>query len=269
MKIFYSKKKLEKFIRYEKKLGFVPTMGGIHLGHISLVKKSIHECKKTIVTIFVNKQQFNNKRDYENYPRTIKKDIFLLRKAKVDFLYLPKSKEIYPDSLNKKIKISSFSKKLCGKNRPGHFESVADVLHRFIKIINPHKIYFGQKDMQQLKIMEHYIKKNFKNIKVVGCKTIREKNGLALSTRNSKLSYNNKKIAVKIYKCLINNKNTLIKNINYVKIVKKNILDIGATKIDYIKVLDCNNLIKPYKKSKKIKIFVAYYLGLTRLIDNV
>ena len=269
MKIFYNKKKLKRFIDKEKNLGFVPTMGGIHLGHLSLIKKSINECNKTIVTIFVNKQQFNRKSDYENYPRTINNDIYLLKKIKVNYLYLPKSKEIYPKGFNKKIKISSFSKKLCGKNRPGHFESVADVLDRFIKIISPKKIYFGQKDMQQLKIMEHYIKKKFKKIKVIGCKTVRENGGLALSSRNFKLSYNDKKVASKIYKYLINNKKKLIKNINYLKEVKKNILNIGAKKIDYIQVLDVNKLVKPYKKNKKYKIFVAYYLGLTRLIDNI
>jgi len=119
----------------------VPTMGAIHLGHISLVKKCLYQCDKTIVTIFVNKAQFNRKSDFQKYPRVLKKDITILKKLKVDILYLPSANQIYPDGRNKNIKISSFRKKLCGKFRPGHFQAVADVIDRFIKIIKPKKIY--------------------------------------------------------------------------------------------------------------------------------
>jgi len=269
MKIFYNKTSLRKNIHKVKILGFVPTMGGIHLGHLALVKKSINDCDKTIVSIFINKQQFNRKSDYKQYPRNINKDISLLKKTKVDYLYIPKFKEIYPYGFNKNIKISSFGKKLCGQSRPGHFKAVADVLHRFILITNPNKIYFGEKDMQQLKIMEHYINKHFNKIKVVGCKTVREKGGIALSSRNFLLSDRQKEIGIKIFKYLSKNKKKLVKNSLLIKDAKKNILKFGATKIDYIKVLDVNKTIKPYKKIKKINIFIAYYLGSTRLIDNI
>ena len=153
MKIILHKNELSKFVQNKKNLGFVPTMGGIHAGHISLIKRSINECKKTIVSIFVNKQQFNNRKDFDKYPRGLKKDIFKLKKLKIDILYLPKDRDIYPNGYNKKITISSFKKRLCGKFRPGHFEGVADVIDRFLKIINPNKIYFGEKDFQQLKIL--------------------------------------------------------------------------------------------------------------------
>ena len=135
MKIISHKNKLIKLIYNEKNLGFVPTMGGIHLGHISLIKRSIRECKKTIVSIFINKPQFNKKSDFIRYPRTLKKDISKLKKLKIHLLYLPSVKEIYPNGPNKSIKISSLEKKLCGKNRPGHFKAVVDVIDRFIKII--------------------------------------------------------------------------------------------------------------------------------------
>mgnify|MGYP001457866335 FL=1 len=121
MKIILEKNKLSQFARNKKNLGFVPTMGGIHAGHISLITRSINECKKTIVSIFVNKQQFNNRKDFVKYPRVLKKDILKLKELKVDILYLPKEKDIYPDGYNKKIEISSFKKKLCGKFRSGHF----------------------------------------------------------------------------------------------------------------------------------------------------
>ena len=269
MKIISSKNKLVKIIRKERNLGFVPTMGGIHLGHVSMIKKSINQCNKTLVSIFINKPQFDRKSDFKEYPRILKKDISKLKRLKVDLLYLPKTNQIYPKGSNKNIRINSFGKKLCGKYRPGHFEAVADVIDRFIKIIRPKKIYFGEKDMQQLIIIDDFIKKNHSKTKVIPCKTIREKNGVALSSRNYLLSAREKMISSKIYKFLFNKKKKLIKNKSSLKNVKRMIFTLGARKIDYIKVLDVNKLIKPFKKEKKYKIFIAYYLGSTRLIDNI
>ena len=269
MKIISHKNKLAKFIKNEKNLGFVPTMGGIHLGHISLIKRSIRECRKTLVTIFINKPQFNRNYDFKKYPRRIKEDIKNLKKLKIDFLYLPKEKEIYPKGQNKNIKISPFKKKLCGKNRPGHFEAVADVIDRFIKIIEPKKIYFGEKDYQQLKIIELFIKKNHPETKVISCKTIRENNGIALSSRNYLLTVYQKKLAEKIFYTLLKEKNKLIKNKLSILDLKKKIYNLGVNKIEYIELLNINKLIRPYKKIKKYRIFIAYFLGSIRLIDNI
>jgi len=210
MKIFSDKNKLIKIIQNEKKIGFVPTMGAIHSGHASLIKKSLSQCSKTIVSIYINKPQFNKKNDFKNYPKMLNSDILKLKQLNIDFLYLPSTKQIYPTGQNKKIKISSFKNKLCGKFRPGHFEAITDVIDRFIKIIKPKIIYFGEKDMQQLKILENFIHKNHKKIKVIGCKTIREKNGIAKSSRNILLTTKEKKIASKVYHFLFNKKNKLI-----------------------------------------------------------
>jgi len=269
MKIVSDKNKLIKFVNRETNLGFVPTMGAIHLGHISLIKKSKALCNVTIVSIFINKPQFNRKNDFKKYPRTLAKDIKMLKKLKIDYLYLPKFKQIYPKGINKKIKISSFGNKLCGKHRPGHFKAIADVIDRFIKIIKPHKIFFGEKDMQQLKIIEHYVMKNFKKIKVIGCETVRDKNGVALSSRNFLLTKNEKEIASRIYKLIKNKKNLLIKKKLTLNKIKNKIIDLGANKIDYLKIIDINKLIKPFSKKINYKIFIAYYLGSTRLIDNI
>ena len=269
MKIFIDKNRLKQFIQNEKELGFVPTMGSLHAGHISLFKRSLSECRKTIVTIFVNKPQFNRKTDYATYPRTLSKDLRILKKLKVDYLYIPKNKDIYPFGHNKNIKINSLEKKLCGKFRPGHFRAVVDVVKNFIEIIKPKKIYFGEKDMQQLKIIEDYIKKNYNKIIVIGCKTIREKNGIPFSSRNNLLTVNEKIIASKIYKILTTRKKYLIKNLISINEIKNKILKLGVKKIDYIKLLDINKLTKPFKKNKKYKIFIAYYLRATRLIDNI
>ena len=269
MKIIKSKNKLKKFIWNEKNLGFVPTMGAIHLGHISLVKKCISQCDKSIVSIFINPSQFNKKSDFQKYPRVLKRDISILKKLKIDYLYLPSVSQIYPNGQNNNIKISSLGKKLCGKFRPGHFEAVADVIDRFIKIIQPKRIYFGNKDMQQLKIIEHFVGKNHVKTNVVGCKTIREKNGVACSSRNFLLSLKEKMIASKIYKLIVNKKQNLINNKISLRTIKRKISTLGATRTDYIEILNINKLIKPYKKNNKYKIFIAYYLGTTRLIDNI
>ena len=269
MKIISNKSKLIKFTHYEKNLGLVPTMGAIHQGHISLIEKCISQCEKTIVSIFINKPQFNKKSDFQKYPRLLKKDISILKKFKVDYLYLPSVNQIYPNGSNKNIKISSFRKKLCGKFRPGHFEAVVDVIDRFIKIIKPKNIYFGEKDMQQLKIIEHFVKKNHSKTKVIGCKTIRDKNGVALSSRNFLLSIKENQIASKIYKLINDNKQNLIKKKLSLVSIKRKIFMLGVRKIDYVKILDINKLTKPYKRNNKYKIFVAYYLGSTRLIDNI
>ena len=253
----------------EKNLGFVPTMGAIHKGHISLIKKSNEECAKTIVSIFVNKQQFNKKRDYEKYPRILRKDIFILKNNKVDYIYIPTIEQIYPYGYNKKIVISSFSKKLCGIHRPRHFEAIADVVERFTNIINPNKIFFGEKDMQQLLIMKDFFKKMKYKTKVIGCKTIRENSGIACSSRNLLLSINDKKIASKIYQLILKNKKNILKNKISIKKIKYEILSLGTKKIDYLEVLDINKIIKPYKKKLNKRIFIAYYLGYIRLIDNI
>ena len=269
MKIIYQKEKLTKLINNEKNLGFVPTMGCIHKAHLSLIKKSNKISRKTIVSIFVNRPQFNKKIDYKKYPKTIKKDIKILRKLNVDFLYIPFEKDIYPKGPTKNIKISSFSKKLCGKFRPGHFEAVVDVINRFIKIIKPKNIFMGEKDFQQLKIVEDFVYKNYKNILIVKCKTIREKNGMAMSSRNTLLSTKEKNIGGSIYKYLKENKLNILKNSNNQSFIKNHIIKLGATKVDYIEILNTNKISKHFFKKNNKRIFVAYYLKNVRLIDNI
>ena len=269
MKIILHKNRLKKLIQNEKKIGFVPTMGSIHAGHLSLIKRSTNECDKTIVSIFVNKGQFNKKEDYKSYPRVIKKDISMIKKLKIDYLFLPTNKQIYPNGSNKKIKIIPFAKQLCGKNRPGHFESVVDVVDRFLKIIKPNNIYLGQKDFQQLKIIKEYIKKKKIKTKVIECKTIRDKNGIAYSSRNSLLSNKEKDVASQVYKLLLKNKKYLIGKKIKIYELRKNIAKLGVKNIDYIKILNIDNFSNLRVENKNLRIFIAYYLGKIRLIDNI
>tara|TARA_B100000686_G_C16675745_1_gene909019 strand:- start:494 stop:1303 length:810 start_codon:yes stop_codon:yes gene_type:complete len=269
MKIIRSKKKLTNILSGVKNLGFVPTMGAIHKGHIYLVKKSMSKCNKTIVSIFVNKPQFNRKNDFKKYPRNLKKDISILKRLKVDFLFIPNMRQVYPDGQNKKIKITAFSKKLCGKSRPGHFVAVIDVIDRFLKLIKPSKMFLGNKDMQQLKIIENHILKNKISTKIIPCKTIRKNNGVPYSSRNFLLKNKEMNIASQVYKKIFMQKKKLIDGKISIRRIKNEILSSGVNKIDYIEILNVNKLIPPYYKKNIYKIFIAYYLKKVRLIDNI
>ena len=250
-------------------IGFVPTMGSLHDGHISLIKKSLKLSNKTIVSIFVNPKQFNNKEDYKKYPRNIKKDLKILKKLKVDYVYLPRIKDIYKAKNKIKIKLNKKDKILCAKYRKGHFEGVIEVMTRLTKIVNPSKIFMGEKDFQQLLLVKRYVEKNFRS-KIISCKTIRDKNKLALSSRNILLNKNDLDKAGKVAKNLITFKKRLLKkkdlkNLIFMKKdeLKKN-YDI---KIDYLELRNTKNL-RLTDKIKNAKIFIAYYINKVRLIDN-
>ena len=199
MKIFKDKHTLQKEILKTKGTSFVPTMGGLHKGHISLIKQSKKSKFKTLVSIFVNPKQFNKKSDFRSYPRNTKKDIKLLKKLKIDYLYIPTSKEIYGFKPKNKIFLDKSSKKLCGKFRKGHFEGVLNVVNRFIEIIKPKYIFLGKKDYQQLFLIKKHIEKRKIKSKIIECKTIRENNGVACSSRNSNLNEKQMKIASNIF----------------------------------------------------------------------
>ena len=269
MKIILNKNKLIKLLNKDKNIGFVPTMGAIHKGHISLIKKSMKQNKKTVVSIFVNRPQFNEQDDFNKYPRVLNNDKKILKKLNVDYIFIPSEKQIYPKGVNKNIKIDNFKNNLCGKFRPNHFEAIIDVVQRFIKIIKPKKIYLGKKDMQQLILIKNYLRKNKIKTKVIACKTIRQMNGVAYSSRNFLLSNKDHKIASKIYKLLIKSKKKILKEKYYINLVKRKIFNLGVKKIDYLKIIDINKVIKPYKIKSNKKIFLAYYINSVRLIDNI
>ena len=198
MKIFKEKHTLQKEILKTKGISFVPTMGGLHEGHISLIKQSKKTKLKTLVSIFVNPKQFNKKSDFKSYPRNTKKDIKQLKKLKINYLYIPTFKDIYGFKPKKKVFLDKFSKKLCGKFRKGHFEGVLNVVNRFIEIIKPRYIFLGKKDYQQIYLIKKHIEKRMIKSKIIECKTIRENNGIACSSRNLNLNKSQKKIASNI-----------------------------------------------------------------------
>jgi len=271
MKILLNNTSLFESLRPFNDLGFVPTMGGIHKGHLSLIDKSKKLCKKTIVSIYVNPKQFNNKKDLRSYPRNIKKDLKILKKSKkVDFVYLPKFKDIYKDKKKPQITLLKKDKILCAKFRKGHFEGVLDVMNKLTKIINPQKIFMGEKDFQQLYLVKKQLERSYKT-KVIPCKTIRDRNNVALSSRNLLLNKSSIAIAAKIYKKLVSIKkdiNNKKKISNFLNIKKKELKNNYKIKIDYLELRNINNL-KISSTKQNSRLFIAYYLNNIRLIDNL
>ena len=270
MKILLNNLTLFKTLRPFNDIGFVPTMGGIHDGHISLIKKSIKYSKKTIVSIFINPKQFNNKNDFKSYPSNIKKDLKILKKIKkIDYVYIPKFKDIYKNNNRPKIKINKSDKILCAKFRKGHFEGVLDVMDKLTNLIKPKKIFMGKKDYQQLYLVKNFIENKYKS-NVIGCKTIRNKNKLALSSRNFLFNKNELIEVEEISKKFLNLKKEVKKhkNINEFLIQsKKEYEKKFKIQIEYLE----NRCVKNLKISNKYlgsNIFLSYYFKGVRLIDN-
>ena len=270
MKIILNNSNLRKTLGPFDDIGFVPTMGGIHEGHISLIKKSIKFTKKTIVSIFVNPKQFNDIKDFKSYPSNIKNDLSILKKIKkLDFIYIPKFKDIYENKKQSHIRIKKKDKILCAKYRKGHFEGVLDVMSRLTILIKPKNIFMGEKDFQQLFLVRNFIEKKF-NTKVIGCKTVRNNNKLALSSRNLLLNRQELIKVEKISKKFLNLKNK-IKNTNNINFFlqksKKDLERFFNIKIEYLENRNINDL-SISNKYLGSKIFLAYYYKSIRLIDN-
>ena len=269
MKILINNSDLNEALYGVSNLGFVPTMGSLHEGHISLIKRSLKTCNKTIVSIFVNPTQFNNKKDFKKYPRNKQTDLQILNKLKVDFVYTPKEKDIYKSKKNIKIKLNKKDKILCAKYRKGHFEGVIDVMQRLTDLIKPTKTFMGEKDFQQLFLIKKYLKNKHKS-KIVSCKTIRDTNKVALSSRNSLLSNKKLNVAGMIAQKMIKFKKKIKQNDNLKRKIlnKKNELNkMYDINIEYLELRDKNNLLIT-NKTKHSKLFIAYYINKVRLIDN-
>ena len=264
MKIIRNILDLNKAINDFKNLGFVPTMGGIHKGHISLIKNSQKTCKKTIVSLFVNPTQFNDKNDFKKYPRNLNKDIRILNKLKIDYIFIPSVEEIYKNK-NKKIKIFKKDKVLCARHRKGHFEGVLNIMNRLLNIIKAKKVFMGEKDFQQLFLIKKYLSKKH-NIKIINCPTIRDKNNVALSTRNNLLTKKNYTKVALITNYLLKFKNNK-KKLQKLKQVIKKLENIYKIKIDYLEFRNEKDL-SIYNFKNKNRLFIAYSIDKIRLIDN-
>jgi len=269
MKIITNILDLNKAIRNFKNIGFVPTMGGIHKGHLSLIKNSQKKCNKTLVSIFVNPSQFNDKNDYKNYPRNLKNDIKILKKYKVDYLFIPDVKEIYKKKMKKFI-LRKSDKILCAISRKGHFEGVLDVMNRLLSLVKSKFVFMGEKDFQQFFLIKKILGKKYK-IKIISCRTIRDKNQIALSTRNKLLNKTSIKKASNIAKKLLKlKKNLFLKNLKLpinISNIKSKLEKKYKIKIDYLEFRDEKKL-KLNNFKTKYRLFIAYNVNKVKLIDN-
>lgn len=252
-----------------KEIGFVPTMGALHAGHESLIKKSVQDNEITIVSVFVNPTQFLPGEDLENYPRDEAHDIEVAKSAGADAIFFPNADELYTSDVSVKA-TSALASILEGATRPGHFDGVCTVLSKFFNLIRPMRAYFGKKDTQQLIIVENLVKSLFFDIEIVPCDIVRASDGLALSSRNSYLNESELIEACKLYRSLVKAKalvsaGTL--NCETIKAEMKKVLD--PIKTDYIEICDRElNSINEVEAGKSI-ILIAAYVGKTRLIDNL
>ena len=270
MKIILNSSELKKELNNSQNLGFVPTMGSIHKGHKHLILRSKIECKKTLISIFINPTQFNNKKDFKNYPKNIKKDLLILKKLKIDYVFIPTINDIYALKRKNKITLNKSDFILCAKYRKGHFEGVLDVMDRLTKLILPKKIFMGEKDFQQYFLVKQFIEFKYKT-KIIKCDTVRSSNKIALSSRNLLLNKNNLIKAEKVVKEIIELKKIILKNdkVNqYLLHTKKYLTQKYKIKIDYLELRNIKNLGKS-NTLKNSKIFIAYYLDKVRLIDNL
>lgn len=231
----------------EGSVGFVPTMGALHAGHASLLQLSVQENDFTILSIFVNPTQFNDPKDLEKYPRTFEADHALAAAHDVDAIFYPDYKEMYPDNYRYMITENRFSKLLCGASRPGHFDGVLSVVMKLFNIVQPNQAYFGEKDFQQLRLIEDMTQAFFVPIKIRRGKTLREKSGLAMSSRNTRLSKEGRTQAALIYQTITTADSAS---------AAKNILNESGFQVDYLEDLEGRR-------------FVAAFLEGVRLIDNV
>jgi len=255
-------------------IGLVPTMGALHAGHISLVEKSKQICENTVVSIFVNPTQFNDKQDFKNYPITIENDLNLLKEHGIDAVFMPSSEEMFDSNHSFSVIENKLSKKLEGESRPGHFDGVCTIVSKLFNIISPSHAFFGQKDAQQLAIIQAMVRQLDYQVDIIPCSTVREKNGLAMSSRNKILSRTQKEDASHIYATLVEAKKLISQGEQKVCLImqamEKKISKIPDSKIDYISIANPKTLIEIENNiDSSVLISVAVFVGGVRLIDNI
>ncbi len=280
MKIIKNPTKIHKILKAlkskGKSIGFVPTMGALHEGHMSLVRQAKKDNDIAVVSIFVNPAQFGPNEDYNNYPRLFKQDCEKCRKERVDFIFYPDVKDIYPDDYQTYVEVTEMSKLLCGKSRPIHFKGVTTIVLKLFNIIIPDRAYFGLKDYQQYIIIKKMLENLDLCIILLGMPLVREKDGLAISSRNKYLSKDQRDDALLLSKSLFQARNLIKKGVLKSGDIKKEIYKIllkgkfvKKENIDYISIIHPDNLKEIKIIKKHCVIALALRIGRTRLIDNI
>ena len=272
MRAYSSHKDIIKLVNKADSVGLVPTMGSLHEGHLSLIRRALSENEKVIVSIYVNPLQFNNSDDLIKYPRDIKNDLQKLEAFSDILTYVPNDDEIYEkDEKKKKYNFGQFTEIMEGKMRPGHFNGVATVVEKLLRMFNPTNAYFGEKDFQQLILIKLLVREQKLKVNIIGCKTIREDDGLAMSSRNKLLNTTERESASHIIK-LLKKARQLYKS-STIEETKRNILKdalmIENLNLEYFEVLDTSQLSGFLEQEKEVRAFIACKVGKIRLIDNL
>ncbi len=261
------------YFRTGKEVGFVPTMGYLHEGHLSLVRRAREENDIVVVSIFVNPTQFGPNEDYERYPRDEARDRELLKAEGVDYLFLPSVEEMYPKGYSTFVEVEGLTEGLCGARRPGHFRGVVTVVTKLLNIVQPTRAYFGEKDYQQLQVIKRLVKDLNIPVEIVGCPIVREKDGLAMSSRNTYLSSEERESALSLYRGLKLAEELFEKGERNPEVIKERVREYilshpHVKKIDYVEIVDPESL-KPVNEVKEGDVIaLAVFVGNTRLIDN-
>jgi pantoate--beta-alanine ligase len=254
-------------------IGLVPTMGALHQGHASLVERCVADNKISIVSLFVNPTQFNNKEDLKHYPRTPEKDHELLERLGVDYVFSPSVEEMYPEEDKRVFDFGQLDKVMEGEFRPGHFNGVAQIVSKLFDIVKPDNAYFGEKDFQQLAIVKDMVRQLQMPVNIIGMPIVRESSGLAMSSRNQRLSEEQKKNASEVYKVLNESKLMIDKFIPYklINYVSESINKVSGLKVEYFQIVDGDNLqpVTSWSGSDYIVGCIALFCGEVRLIDNI
>ncbi|MGI5969115.1 MAG: pantoate--beta-alanine ligase [Lachnospiraceae bacterium] len=254
------------------KVGLVPTMGFLHEGHLSLIKKAVAENDKVIVSVFVNPTQFGPNEDFEAYPRDLNKDAALCEEAGADLIFHPEPKEMYPDGFCSSVNMTGLTDALCGKSRPIHFQGVCTVVSKLFNIAAPDNAYFGEKDAQQLAIIKRMVKDLNFDIKITGCPIIREEDGLAKSSRNTYLNPEERQAALVLSKAVKCGRSLVEGGEKDSAVILKEMKSIienePLARIDYVEIVDMNTMKNIDKVKGDVLCAMAVYIGKTRLIDN-
>ena len=271
-------KSINEFLEYreslskETKIGFVPTMGFLHEGHLSLVRASKDSNDVTIVSIFVNPKQFGENEDFRFYPRDIDKDLGFLKGLNVEAVFIPEADDIYPANFKTYVEVSEYGTKYCGKSRPTHFKGVSTIVCKLLNIVRPQLMYLGEKDFQQAYILEQMVRDLTILTKIVKVETSREIDGLAMSSRNVYLNDEQRKDALCLYEALVLAKDYFAKGDTDIKDIEVNMKSVIKTKgglIDYITFINENTFEEEEKLTVDTRILIAVKIGNTRLIDNM
>ncbi len=266
------REKIEQWRKQDQIIAFVPTMGNLHAGHIKLVSEARKKSDKVIVSIFVNPTQFGVGEDFESYPRTEKDDEEKLKEVSTDLLFLPSVLEMYPQKMGTVVSVTELSKSHCGKSRPDHFNGVATIVAKLFNMVQPDLAFFGEKDFQQLAIIQKMVVDLNIPTKIVGVETEREMGGLAMSSRNNYLTENERKIAPKLYDSLCQARKAIFLEKKDLKAIERQQQDYLASlgfEVDYFSICRRDNLQQAKDSDNELVILVAAKLGKPRLMDNI